>query len=221
MDAASIRRVIDQKIRSGELSDGMRLPPERELAKTFGASRSSVRDALSVLQAEGLLQRKVGSGTYVRNAPAPTALVEMIVSGTSPFELMQFRVMFEPSLCELIVRAATDSDLKELESVVVAGEQAADFAAFEEWDAEFHDLLARLTRNAFIVQVSRLVRAVRNNADWARLKQASIDPARRARYEADHRAVSDALKARDIGRASRQLREHLRTVQDNLFDTRN
>ncbi|MDO4522539.1 MAG: GntR family transcriptional regulator [Eubacteriales bacterium] len=58
------------RIQSGELKDGMRLEPEQEISKLFGISRQTVRQALEVVEREGYLERRQGSGTYVRYAQA-------------------------------------------------------------------------------------------------------------------------------------------------------
>ena len=64
-----IVRQIQEAIRDNALSEGDRLPTERELAETFGVSRSVVREAIKVLSAQGLVESRQGSGLYVRNRP--------------------------------------------------------------------------------------------------------------------------------------------------------
>ena len=91
-------------IRSGEIAPGQRIPNERKLAEMKNASRTQVRDALLMLQKEGLVERKIGSGTYLsERAPQIIELKEAAVD-MSPershdfLETLEARLLIEPSV---------------------------------------------------------------------------------------------------------------------------
>jgi DNA-binding FadR family transcriptional regulator len=84
------RQIADQiraLIKSGEFGAGSRLPPERDLARQFGVSRPSVREALIALEVEGLVDVRIGSGIYVR-APSEGAINDAPEALAGPFELL-------------------------------------------------------------------------------------------------------------------------------------
>jgi GntR family transcriptional regulator, transcriptional repressor for pyruvate dehydrogenase complex len=87
-------------ISDGSLVPGCKLPPERELAKSFGVCRASLRQAWKVLENMGVLSQRVGDGTYV-NEGAPEILAEpmeflILLGGISFKELAEARLLFEP-----------------------------------------------------------------------------------------------------------------------------
>src|SRR5215472_3422191 len=95
---------IRELIADGRIKPGDRLPPERELAELFKASRNSVRDAIRVLEQMGLTESRQGDGTYVRSVSAedlaePLALI-VLQSRTQMRELLEVRRVLEPALAE-------------------------------------------------------------------------------------------------------------------------
>jgi DNA-binding FadR family transcriptional regulator len=98
--AEQIRMLID----SGELPAGERLPAERELAERFGVSRPTVREALIVLEVEGRVQIRMGSGVYISGkSPMPAAILPDEDSD-GPFEILQARCIVESALAEEAAR---------------------------------------------------------------------------------------------------------------------
>jgi DNA-binding FadR family transcriptional regulator len=81
-----------------------------------------------------------------------------------------------------------------------------------------HQAIAQATHNSFVIRVLDSINAVREQAEWGRLKQRSLTPERRATYQLEHKRLVDALKKRDGEEARRRLAEHLRQVRRNLLD---
>src|SRR5262249_46032013 len=103
-DAGFIARAIAERIRNGVHQPGDRLPAERDLAQQFGGARGTIRAALDRLESEGLITRRVGSGTFVTDsAHAPGDAAE-VADLTSPQELLEARRALEPQLVRLAVR---------------------------------------------------------------------------------------------------------------------
>lgn len=101
---------------------------------------------------------------------------------------------------------------------VERSEAADTVEEFEHWDGELHRTFAMATHNSFFLQILDLTNRVREQGEWGRLKRLSLTQDRRREYEAQHRAIVDALRDRDAEQASLVLTEHLRQIQHNLFD---
>lgn len=220
--ARQLASYLEDAIRSGRLGEGMRLPPERELSEEFGASRGAVRRVLANLKERGLIRQTVGSGTFVlpgASAPMPAGAdaPKRDVVQTSPAELMEARLLIEPLMPGLIVRYATVADFARMNECIEWSEAAQTIEEFEHWDGELHRAFAVATHNTFFLRVLELTNEVREQGEWGRLKRKSLTPERRTHYEAQHRAIVDALRDRDAELACELLTSHLRQIQQNLF----
>ncbi|MBK8959008.1 MAG: FadR family transcriptional regulator [Proteobacteria bacterium] len=218
--ANALAHFVEGQLASGAWPLAMKLPAERELGARFLLSRGAVRKVLDGFIARGLLRRAAGSGTYVASAPTRgvTATATRIeLDNVSPAELMEARRLFEPLLPRLIVRHATPQDFARFEQCLLGAEQADSVADFEYWDGALHEALSAATHNSFIGAILALMAVVREAGEWGRLKQQALTPARRKRYEAQHRALVAALRERDEAQASALLKAHLDEVQANLF----
>lgn len=216
--AQALRQTLLHGLQSGRWSPGERLPTERELCERYGVGRSALRRVLREFKASGFIEQTVGSGTYVaervqERLPARASAASAI----SPAELMEARLLFEPLLVDLVVSKATAADFEALEECCRQGEAAPTLAEFEHWDGALHQRLAEATHNAFFVSVFQLATEARERGEWGLLKQKSVTPERRARYEQEHRALVQALKQRDADTARQRLAEHLANVRLNLL----
>jgi len=214
-----IRDYLLRGVSDGTLLPGTRLPTERELARRFAIPRNAVRKALGQLEAEGTITRHVGRGTYLagRAGAAEGEIPASSVAHTSPGELMEARLRLEPALADLIVINATPADFDRLEMCLERAEKAATLDEFELWDAALHQALAESTHNQFVVQVFSLATAVRQQAEWGKLKDRIVTPERRLRYQEEHRAIVRALTARDAESARESIIAHLQHARRNLF----
>ncbi|HTH59600.1 MAG TPA: FCD domain-containing protein [Paraburkholderia sp.] len=222
--AKDLASYLEAAIRSGRLGEGMRVPPERELSEEFGASRGAVRRVLADLKERGLIRQTVGSGTFVlpgasvpAAAAAATATPPREVVHTSPAELMEARLLIEPLMPRLVARNATVADFAHMSECIERSEAAGTIEEFEHWDGELHRAFAVATHNTFFLRVLELSNEVREQGEWGRLKRKSLTPERRKQYEAQHRAIVDALRDRDAELACDLLTNHLRQIQENLF----
>src|ERR1700675_4323818 len=120
--AAIIAARLRAAILGGGYSVGDRLPPERDIARALGASRTTIRNALQLLEDDELVKRKAGSGTYV----AQNARVESddVAETTSPLELVEVRIAIEPKMVRLAVLNGRPRDLDRLWEVLAEFERA-------------------------------------------------------------------------------------------------
>jgi DNA-binding FadR family transcriptional regulator len=219
---AGVRRLRDFILNgaaNGALAPGAKLPTEREFAKRFAVPRHAVRRMLSQLEAEGSITRHVGRGTFLAGSAAPDAdeFPSGSVMHTSPAELMEARLRIEPALAELIVTNATPADIERMETCLEKAERATTLDEFEVWDAALHHALAAATHNRFVVRVLDMVAAVREQAEWGKLKDRIVTPERRLEYQQEHREIVRALAASDAERARLCILAHLQHARRNLF----
>lgn len=216
--ALRIRSFVLEAATQGSLRPGARLPTERELARRFEVPRNAVRRALAQLEAEGAVTRHVGRGTFLANPGQPEARSpDDSVAYISPAELMEARLRIEPALAELIVTNATPADFERMEACLDRSERAATLDEFELWDAALHQALAASTHNRFVMSMLDLVTAVRQQAEWGKLKDRIVTPDRRVQYQQEHRAILQALRARDADQARAAILVHLQHAHRNLF----
>lgn len=210
--SAYLRRAIE----TGAYSDGDRLPPERQLAVAFKAGRSTVRRALDKLEKQGLVSRRLGSGTFVgAHIPAGKRPADLI-DELSPLELIEARLAVEPFTMRLAARHATRRTLDEMESVLTQAEATLDKDEFSKWDGEFHLLLARASANPLLVSVYRQINHVRLHAQWNAMKEKILTPEAIAEYSRQHRGILRAIRLRDAQLAQNLMAGHLDKARDDL-----
>lgn len=216
--AESLERALAELLAGPECEPGARLPTERAMAERFAVSRSAVRTALARLEARGKIVRKIGSGTYIADPHAPGAgPAETRPSDASPQEIMETRILIEPRLAGLIVANANGADIARIHEALCNAEQATTHEEFELWDGRFHQALAEATHNRLMIDVFQTITQARDQAEWGELKRRSVTEERRRRYDEEHRAIFDALQARDGALAEACLLRHLSNVRRNLL----
>lgn len=218
--AHSVREYLAQMIADGRYLAGGKLPTERALAEQLSVPRSTVRNVLAVLESEGVVVRRIGSGTFVKDAEELGGLetVAHTSYGVSPAEIMDGRLLIEPRLVGLAVVNGNANDFNALESFNKKAENAETFEEFERWDAALHQGIARATHNRLIMDIYNKITEARSGADWGELKRRSINDERRKEYEEDHRRVVAALRLRDAAKAEAEMLSHLQRVRKNLLN---
>jgi len=205
---------IKGAIRAGELAPGDQLPAERDLTKQLGVSRVSVRDALRMLEANGLIEVRVGArgGAFV-TAPAPQLVGEgfadmLLLADVDAAHVTEVRMIFELGLLDLACMRATEEDVAALHDVCDRADAASVYDPA--LSAEFHAQLARCTHNDALVLFAEAMRAPLASSLHA-ARAADPDAGRVGSLE--HRAIAVAVGARDAAAARRIMAEHLgRTV---------
>lgn len=205
--AAQIRRAIF----SGHYRPGDRLPTERELVRQFGVSRVTVRDALRALEAGGLIRIRMGGqgGPYVAH-PDVTLLSENLgnqlqLTGCTYRELAEARLALETTAARLAADRAEPDDLDALRTALRMGEEA-DGSGTAVASVDFHQALVAAAHNRAIAMMFAAMRALIQEAfgELHALQPDMVASARRV-----HRALFEAIEARDGERAVRLMREHL------------
>jgi DNA-binding FadR family transcriptional regulator len=200
-----------------------RLPTERSLADEFGVTRTVVRHALAMLEAEGRISREVGRGTFLRSPAGGGGLIGTqggrAVAGVSPADVMAARRLIEPQVLPLVVAWATSRDFEEMRRCVTGGAGAESYEAFEVWDFALHHAIVAASRNELLLTMYGVVETARKGEIWGNLKRRNDSRERRAAYHADHVELVEALCARELAHAVRVMDGHLSRVQANLLDS--
>lgn len=223
--AESLEAMLLEQLRTQQWRAGHRLPTERELSASTGLGRAGVRRVLARLKERGLISQTVGSGTYVTGEAAQLlarqaqALREATpaLSATSPAELMSARMVLEPAIVEMVVLHARPDDFERMLECCDRAEAATTLEDFEHWDGRLHEVIAEAAHNSFILAVFRLMTQARNQAEWGQLKRRSVTPERRLSYQAEHRALVQALIQRDATLAREECLSHLTHVRQNMM----
>jgi DNA-binding FadR family transcriptional regulator len=211
------------------MGPGSRLPTERQLAADLGATRTTVRRALAVLEADGHISREVGRGTFLRDARGTRAGADGgsaapgdgdggPAAGFAPADVMAIRRMLEPSAMRLVVAWATAADIQEMDRCLAGGEQAASYDEFELWDRALHRRIVAASQSPLLVRLYAVIDEARHGQIWGELKRRSASRERQRLYQADHTELVAALRARDADRAVEAMRTHLARVASHLFD---
>jgi len=209
---------LRQILQSGRYPDQSRLPPERTLSAELGVSRAVLRKALSVLEAENLIYRHVGRGTFV----GPRSKAEkkgpfMIADFTNPAEIMEVRLVLEPKIAAIAALRATPDDINRMEKALAKSASATDSVSFEKWDGALHEAIATSTGNSLLISFFKAVNSLREDKIWGSLKEASLNRKRQDLYCRQHRNLVKAISDRNALEADSVMRSHLEEVQKNLL----
>ncbi len=195
-----------------------RLPPERELAAELNTTRTTLRQALAVLEAEGKIWRHVGQGTFVgRRGPTHAPAVSPLVHSAAPADIMETRLIIEPKAAALAALRATAGDIAHLRRCLDKGCAASDLKTYELWDGMLHEAVAEASHSTVLAGILRALTALREEKLWGRLKEASLTPERQEVYNTQHAHCVEAIANRDMTGAEAAMRNHLNTVQVDLF----
>lgn len=217
--SAWITAQLRQAILEGAYAHGEKLPAERQLAEAFGASRTTVRIALSQLEEERLLVRRVGSGTFINHRSHQT---EDIAEVTSPIELTEVRLGVEPHMVRLAVLNSTGRDIDRLlEAIEHMEAGSSDAEAFTLLDEQFHLMIAESTHNPLMVWIYRQINDVRCHAQWTAMKDKVLTPERIAEYNLQHRNLFEAIRSRDVEAAVAIVTNHLHYARRQLMGAAN
>ena len=199
------------------LGDGLQpgdpLPPERELMQLYAVGRSSVREALRMLESKGLIESR-GNGAFVVSGPRnpfAAGLGELIAGGhTDVQQLFEVRGVLEGEIAALAAERRTDEQVARLRASIQAMDTG--LAAEETYiaaDIDFHLILAEATGNRFVVH---LMDAVRDQL-LAAFGTVFHVPGSPALSVAEHRGIADAVEAREPAAARERMNLHIGRVR--------
>ena len=208
--AQELARLIDD----GTFKAGSRLPAERDLARSLGVSRSSLREALGALEIEGRIVIRIGSGAYVAAPPRRGAMRERPQAEVSPFDVLRTRRLVEGEAAALAARHATPAQLKAMTGAF--RRLAADMRANRTQsaaDREFHLCIATASGNSALALVVERLWDEGGQPLNARMEELFVSRGRKRDNIAEHEAVLDAIRRGDAAAARRAMRVHLANAE--------
>ncbi|PKP74688.1 MAG: GntR family transcriptional regulator [Alphaproteobacteria bacterium HGW-Alphaproteobacteria-6] len=219
----SVVRQIERLILQGILRPGERLPGERELSERLGVSRPSLREAVAALQEAGLLTTRAGAGIFVADVLGSAfspALIRLFGShDEAVFDYLSFRRDLEGMAAERAARLASDTDLKVVDAIFRRMETAHSRRSPAEearLDAEFHLAIIEASHNVIMLHMMRaMFDLLREGVFYNRQIMFQQRTTRGALLD-QHRAINDALMARDPAAARTAIEAHLSFVEEAL-----
>lgn len=217
--ADKIADVLRGEIERGIFKPGERLPTENLLSTTFGVSRAVIREAISALKHDGVLESFQGRGIFMRSQPSEATfrLVETDINDDEGLQkILEFLIAIEVAATGIAAERRTKSELAQIKRALGAMERAIEKGepGIEE-DMNFHSAIATATNNPFFIsfsaflenRVRHLIRTARATSSRAGLT---------ALVQSEHRAIYDAIAAGDRDAASKAAEQHLRNAAARL-----
>jgi GntR family transcriptional repressor for pyruvate dehydrogenase complex len=213
--ADAIARHIEELILEGALPPGERLLSERDLSAKLDVSRPSLRDALDKLIERGLIRADANGACYVSDAIGQSIRDPLMLLFEEPrgrFECMEFRSVVEAAAAGLAAERASEVDREAIArnfADMEAAHERADVDGIATADADFHFAIYGASHNVMLLQVMRSLETIlRSNVH---LNRKNLFEHRRDREEqlAEHRAIFDAIMARDPRKAQDAARIHM------------
>jgi len=211
---------LEEKIRTGDLRTGDRLPSEMDLVKSFGVSRSVVREALQNLKTRGLIQSQRGSGSYVSLTPASTIgnsiswYASLRQEGLHFVELLDLRMLVETEAARRV--ASGNASLVAIEKQLrIMQNSLAHPKRYADADIGFHLAIIKTSQHTLFYEVVHglLSASGRNFARSTHL----IDPSRLERVTEEHCQIFSAIQDRNPANAAKLMLSHLRHSRENLM----
>lgn len=201
---------IREHVAASGMRAGDRLPPERELAERLGVSRASVKQAVVVLEVQGLVDVRHGGGTYLVSDTLTVEPVETLVERRRRLpDVLEAREAVETKLAELAALRRTEDDLAELDAALeLMDAQVAEGMHGEEGDHSFHAAVTSAAHSELLAEFMQTMAGQVAESRHESLQQ----PQRPSRSLEQHRKIADAIHAGDAKAAVRAMRRHLQTV---------
>jgi GntR family transcriptional regulator, transcriptional repressor for pyruvate dehydrogenase complex len=209
-----IAQQIKEMMRYGQLKPGDKLPPERELAERFQVSRSSLRDAIRMLEVMGLVAPRQGEGTVVCEVSAESLmspLSSMLLHKRELVsELLDLRRMIEPPLAARAATRSTAAEISRMESILKRQKLKVDRGelAVEE-DSEFHYAIAEAAKNTVVLKV---VDVFMDLLRESRARSLQVQ-GRLQKSFAGHVLIFRAIKRHNASAAEVAMRRHIKEIE--------
>lgn len=226
MQDRTLRRLRNWIAESG-LARGARLPPERDLSAALGVSRSELRNALLLLETEGMVERHVGRGTYLSKAPRQPrgangieAAISHLSETTGPVDAMSARLVLEPELARMAALNATPTQLRALREMANAMQNTTSWSAYEALDHDFHNAVAAASGNGILQALFEILNGVRQVVVWRKLAPTDRGPDPDYHSFTEHDAILSAMENRDSVAAAAAMTTHLNSTLLALTSTK-
>jgi GntR family transcriptional regulator, transcriptional repressor for pyruvate dehydrogenase complex len=209
---------IKNLVLTKKLCPGDRLPGEMELASRFEISRGSIREAMKILSAFGIVEIRQGDGTYIarstKQATFEPFLFSLILTETDPNGIVELRLLIETGIVKLIIQKSQPKDLRELSTAIEEMEGmlsggVSDATLLAQCDIRFHHAMGRATQNPLVEKIYNFVL----DFFYPNIEEVARRDDFGPRTLRLHKAILSALQKRNVERA-------VRAIEDNLTSWR-
>lgn len=213
-----IRELIDSK----KYTEGMKLPTENELCQSMNVGRGTVREALRLLQAKGLVEIKPGRGAFVASKQAVdiNPVVWLVQNEKELRDAIEVRNALEPVAARKMAETASEAALRRLKKIhadFLAAVKAGDTVQIAELDELFHGWIVRESGNQLLNEINvHLIQGMHT----FRNKTFTVPENVRNAVE-PHTRILNAITGRDGNAAEQEMRKHLKMVNEDLSSSIN
>lgn len=214
---------IDAQILRGVYANGTRLPAERDLAAQLGVSRGAVREAIRVLQAQGILVSGTGRGNGTRVQARPSNAIgrilrlQLALDVVSFADLTETRVALERAACAAAARRREPEPLDRAAALLDQMREVVDPDPFNQLDTDFHVALAEAGDNRLMSNLTVAIRKSVENPISAAEQENESWPELRRMLVGQHEQMLAAITAGDADRAAELSEEHIRVAYEKLL----
>ncbi|MDQ0271455.1 FadR/GntR family transcriptional regulator [Cytobacillus purgationiresistens] len=201
------------------------LPSENDFAKMFGVSRAPVREALSVLQASGIIETRQGGRTYVKEVDLRSMLDQLkmeYISMEQIFELLEMRLIMETQAAALAASRRDHQDLARMKEALDQFQMTLTYPdeVGDQADVNFHKFMIEATKNRFMMQVMENIEAMYRKAVSYSLQKNIGRMETRERVFQEHQNIFRAIEEQNEEKAVDSVKEHLQNVIKKLKEGR-
>lgn len=211
-----VYRALLRSMRDGLMVPGAKLPNERDLAQQLNTSRTAVRSALAIMERQGLVHRRVGSGTFLTD-DAEDVFDRMDQTSAAPHEdvpsfgeIVEGRLLFEPAMMHLVVNRVQESDIAEMRRMLNDILSSPTWEDFKESIYALHRAIFAATKNKFLVQIMSSILDDRRAVlfDGHDTDQPAPNAVKQQTHK-DLKSIVDAIADRNGRRAEELVSDHL------------
>lgn len=213
-------------IRNGVYAPGDKLPSERELGEKMGVSRGSIREALSTLQAVGIIVTRTGAGTFVNNLPlskkAELKALANALSDESPLDILEVREAIESKSAWLATGNRTEEDIAKIRKALVNQREIIDKKQDpRSADMVFHLAVAEASHNLVLIEIIKVIHSLMKQTFWELLMNSlanivSGDEEEKYTYINEHEEILQAIVDQDAERAQFLMSNHITNMVNKI-----
>lgn len=203
----------------GEWRQGDKLPSENELAGLFHVSRITVRQALQKLSAMGLIETRLGEGSFVRKVDASESMNALVstlyLNDADSLQVFEFREILDTEAAGLAVERGTETEIQELAEILQEMRKCFEcqaYGRFAKKDLAFHFQISKMTKNKFLIQTNMILKRVLEISMEDVVNKMGCEPA--LHY---HQVILDAICEKNKQEAMRVMREHIRKNESYYY----
>lgn len=225
-DRQSLVKALLRKIDQARRTPEVRLPGERELASSFGASRTAVREVLGVLEALRMIERRPQSGIYVRSAMSDASIEALVLregldlrgKTTSYEQAQETRVIYEVEAARLAARRRTRLDLDAMTAVIdQSRHHLMQKQNLADDDEAFHLALIAAAKNDVLLRVAKSLYLMTRSVRFAYFQVRAHAPV----SIAEHEQIFESIERRDPKTSAALMRKHYAASSARWREVRN